>query len=81
MSLFDGSTMQHLEPVCVPRGTYPVRCTRGLAKRLQHDFVREGESHHAKGGPFMWVVVAHCIENNIPFRVDLDRWSVKEMIA
>lgn len=80
MSLFDGTPQGYVQPVCIPEFTRPKPCTRALAKRLARDFIKKGESQHTEGGPFMWTIVVHCIENGINFRFDKHNWKIIEVI-
>jgi hypothetical protein len=70
MGMFDGDGRVKVKPVNVPEGTRPMSVTKATGRNLAQMFDREGVSYHSAAGNVVWVIVTHCIEQSIPYRVN-----------
>jgi len=55
-----------LLPVCVVTGN-EISVRKSMAKRIIADFDEKGYSNHSGSGSLLWLIVAHCVINKIPY--------------
>jgi hypothetical protein len=68
-SIFDGDGRVKVRPVNAPGGTQPISITRAKARTIIRMFEMAGFSTHSRAGNLVWVIVTHCLEQRIEYRL------------
>lgn len=68
-SIFDGDGRNSVWPQNAPQNTNPKSLSKSAAMRLIKEFDEKGVTYHSSSGTLVWVVVTHCIEQDIPYTI------------